>query len=142
MLLNVLVVVDLHDAGIEYCNAFDAAIAVREWTKFAAGWCGLLCDHYRRSDGWNLYFFEVMTDQQTLGFHPELYLDIEAVRETKKQACLCHESQHPEGFWAVHEQMHVRRGAECGVEYAEAYSLVEAKPGRHLLPVQFLPRRH
>ena len=97
---------------------------------------------YRRADGWNLYFFEVMTDRQTLGFHPGLYLDVKRVRETKKQACFCHQSQHPEGWWAVHEQMHRRRGTECGVEHAEAYSLVEAKPGCTLLPVQFLPRRH
>ena len=96
---------------------------------------------YRRPGGWNLYCFEVMTDQQTLGFPPELYLDIGPVLAVKKEACFCHQSQHPEGFWAVHERMHARRGGECGVECAEAYSLVEAKPGRALLPVRFLSRQ-
>ena len=70
--------------------------------------------------GWNLYCFEVMTDQQSLGFKPHLYLDIGRVREIKKQASYCHKSQNPDGFWAVHEAMHGRRGAECGVECAEA----------------------
>jgi hypothetical protein len=37
--------------------------------------------------------------------------------------------------------MHRRRGAECGVEFAEAYSLVEAKEGCPLLPVKFLGRK-
>lgn len=93
---------------------------------------------YRRQGGWNLYFFEVMADQQTQVFHPHLYLDIESVRSVKKQACESHQSQHPEQFWPVHEEMHRRRGLECGVRYAEAYRLVEAKPGSFHLPVRFL----
>ncbi|NUQ66536.1 MAG: PIG-L family deacetylase [Pirellulales bacterium] len=92
---------------------------------------------YRHSEVWNLYFFEVMTDRQSLGFHAELYLDVGPVRETKRQACFCHKSQDPDGWWQVHEAMHKRRGAECGVEYAEAYTLVEANPGSPLLPVEF-----
>jgi N-acetylglucosamine malate deacetylase 1 len=89
---------------------------------------------YQRAGGWNLYFFEVMTGQQTLAFQPDLYLDIGPVRDIKRQACFCHQSQHPEGWWAVHEQMHQRRGAECGAKCAEAYLLVEPKPGCPLLP--------
>lgn len=96
---------------------------------------------YRARGGWNLYFFEVMTDQQTLGFRPTLYLDLEGVREVKREACYCHASQGPAAFWPVHEAMHRRRGAECGVTHAEAYYLVEAKPGCPLLPVSFLGRK-
>ena len=96
---------------------------------------------YRREGGWNLYFFEVMTDQQTLAFRPELYLDIGLVREVKKQSLDQHKSQEPAEIWRAHERMHRRRGAECGVESAEAYSLVEAKAGCPLLPVTFLGRR-
>jgi LmbE family N-acetylglucosaminyl deacetylase len=96
---------------------------------------------YLREKTWNLYFFEVMTDQQTKGFRPELYLDIATVREVKKKACFRHESQQPEGFWAVHEKMQRRRGEECGVKYAEAYFLVEAGKDRALLPVTFLNRK-
>jgi N-acetylglucosamine malate deacetylase 1 len=98
----------------------------------------LVWQSYRRKGGWNLYFFEVMTDQQTLAFKPELYLDIGPVREIKKKALDQHKSQEPEEIWKDHERMHKRRGVECGVEYAEAYSLVEAKPGCALLPITFL----
>jgi LmbE family N-acetylglucosaminyl deacetylase len=93
---------------------------------------------YKRRGGWNLYFFEVMTDQQTIAFQPELYLDIGPVREVKQRALDQHKSQEPESIWTAHERMHRRRGAECGIEFAEAYSLVEAKQGCPLLPVVFL----
>ncbi len=92
---------------------------------------------YQRKGGWNLYFFEVMTDQQTIAFKPELYLDIKSVREIKRRSLDEHKSQNPAEIWTVHEQMHRRRGAECGTEFAEAYSLVEAKQGCPLLPVVF-----
>ena len=45
--------------------------------------------------------------------------------------------EDPEAIWAVHEAMHRRRGVECGAQFAEAYSLVEAKAGCPLLPVPF-----
>jgi len=93
---------------------------------------------YQRKGGWNLYFFEVMTDQQSIAFRPELYLDIATVRATKRESLEKHQSQKPVEIWAFHERMHRRRGAECGVEFAEAYSLVEAKEGCPLLPVRFL----
>jgi LmbE family N-acetylglucosaminyl deacetylase len=95
---------------------------------------------YKRKGGWNLYFFEVMTDQQTLAFQPELYLDIGQVRNLKRQSLGKHKSQGPADIWAAHERMHRRRGAECGAEFAEAYSLVESKPGSPLLPVRFLKK--
>ncbi len=95
---------------------------------------------YQRQGGWNLYFFEVMTGSQTLGFRPELYLDLAPVLE-KKKACLgAHTSQNPASIWAAHGKMHLARGAECGVERAEAYCLLEAKPGGKLLPVNWLKR--
>ncbi len=95
---------------------------------------------YKRKGGWNLYFFEVMTDQQTIAFRLELYLDIGPVREVKKRALDEHRSQEPEAISKAHEQMHRRRGAECGVGFAEAYSLVEAKEGCSLLPITFLKK--
>jgi N-acetylglucosamine malate deacetylase 1 len=96
---------------------------------------------YQRKGGWSLYFFEVMTDQQTIGFTPDLFLDIGSVRDVKKRSLDEHKSQGPEEIWQVHERMHRRRGAQCGVEFAEAYKLVEAKEGCPLLPVSFLPKR-
>jgi len=97
----------------------------------------LVWQSYKRQGGWNLYFFEVMTDQQTIAFRPELYLDIGPVREVKKRSLDEHRSQEPASIWSAHERMHRRRGAECGVEFAEAYSLVEGKQGCPLLPVTF-----
>ncbi len=96
---------------------------------------------YKRQGGWNLYFFEVMTGAQTIGFEPELYLDITPVRSLKKRALDQHKSQEPEEIWRAHEQMHQHRGAECGVEFAEAYTLVEAKEGCPRLPVHFVSRK-
>ena len=95
---------------------------------------------YKRKGGWNLYFFEVMTDQQTIAFRPELFLDIGPVRQVKKRSLDEHRSQEPGSIWESHEKMHRRRGAECGVMFAEAYSLVEAKEGCPLLPVTFLAK--
>jgi LmbE family N-acetylglucosaminyl deacetylase len=100
----------------------------------------LVWQAYKRQGGWNLYFFEVMTDQQTIGFRPELYLDIASVRDVKRRALDQHKSQEPETIWEVHERMHRRRGSESGVQYAEAYTLVEAKAGCPLLPVPWAKR--
>jgi N-acetylglucosamine malate deacetylase 1 len=97
---------------------------------------------YKRRGGWNLYFLEVMTDQQTIGFAPDLFLDIAPVRDVKRRSLAEHKSQHPDEIWQFHEGMHRRRGAQCGVEFAEAYTLLEAKEGCPLLPVTFLPRTH
>ena len=96
---------------------------------------------YQRQGSCSLYFFEVMTDQQTIGFAPNLFLDIAPVRDVKKRSLDAHKSQGPDEIWQFHERMHRRRGAECGVEFAEAYTLVEAKEGCPLLPLSFLARR-
>ena len=101
----------------------------------------LVWQSYLRDRTWNLYFFEVMTDQQTLGFRPDLYLEVGDVHDLKKEACFCHKSQTPEGFWAVHEDMQRRRGEECGVRSAEAYLLAALLPGRPLLPISFLKKK-
>ncbi len=90
---------------------------------------------------WSLYCFEVITDQQTQAFRPDLYLDIESVRAIKRRALDCHKSQKPDSIWEVHEAMHRRRGAECGVDYAEAYVLAGTKKGLPLLPVTFRKRK-
>src|SRR5262249_47273536 len=96
---------------------------------------------YLRDSTWNLYFFEVMTDQQSQGFRPDLYLDIESVHGLKRRALDCHQSQKPDGIWDVHDAMHQRRGGECGVKRAEAYFLGGFRKGRPLLPVNFLGRK-
>jgi len=96
---------------------------------------------YLREGTWSLYFFEVMTDQQTMSFRPDLYLDIESVRALKKKALDSHLSQEPESIWRSHEVMHLRRGAESGVKYAEAYLRASPARGKSTLPflIRHLP---
>jgi N-acetylglucosamine malate deacetylase 1 len=99
-------------------------------------------DHYK--PGWNLYFYENLTftnwDQLgSLGFRPNLYLDIGEVHALKKQAIAIFKSQAEWNLWDHHDNMHAERGKECGVKYAEAFFLLEAKPGCPLLPLVFRP---
>lgn len=96
---------------------------------------------YRKEGGWNLYFYEVYTGIQSLGYRPELYLDIDPVYETKKKAVDCFVSQNPTELWTKHDEMHQNRGKECGRAHAEAYFLLEAKPGCPVLPVEFLGKK-
>jgi LmbE family N-acetylglucosaminyl deacetylase len=98
----------------------------------------LVWQTYLREGHWNLYFFEVMTDRQTQGFPPNLYVDIAGVREIKKKALDCHQSQQPNDIWKAHEAMHHRRGQECGAQYAEAYYLVGQRKDWPLLPIEVM----
>ncbi len=99
-----------------------------------------------QAKSWNLYFYEVNTftppnELQTLGFHPNCCVDVGRVRQSKKEAIDCLKSQDPAALWRIHDNMQRQRGAECGVEYAEAFFLVEAKPGCPLLPVPLVTNR-
>ena len=100
---------------------------------------------YKPQGGWNLYFYEV--GPQTTGFRPELYFDVGGVLAAKLEGFDCHEGSlraistpKPGESRRKVEELLRRRGAECGVERAEAFSLVEAKEGCPLLPVPFLRR--
>ncbi len=90
---------------------------------------------YRHEGGWSLYYFEVLTDTQSMSFRPDVYVDIAPVIDRKKEAVDCVVSQDPKELWDLHDTMHLARGRECGCERAEAYFLVEAKPGSALLPL-------
>ena len=109
-------------------------------------------DHLGRSEGedhkqsWNVYYYETNTftdreERQTIGFRPNVYVDVEAVRDTKKKAIECLKSQTPEELWKIHDNMHTERGKQCGAKYAEAFVLVEAKPGCPLLPVKVIKKK-
>jgi LmbE family N-acetylglucosaminyl deacetylase len=100
----------------------------------------LVWQSYAWQGGWNLYFFEIMGGQQTQNYAPDLYLDIGSVVARKKEACFAYPTHPPERPWGVHDAMQKRRGAECGVGDAEAYTLLGPKKGAALLPVTFLPR--
>jgi len=96
---------------------------------------------YLQDSDWGLYFFEVMTNQQSLGFRPDLYLDIESVRDLKRKSLAYHTSQKPDAIWEVHEVMHRSRGAEAGVTYAEAYLRADSTKPRPKLPLSLLARK-
>jgi LmbE family N-acetylglucosaminyl deacetylase len=70
----------------------------------------------------HLYFFEVETGRQTLGFSPTDYVDITATREKKKAALFAHKSQKGEQIYKdYHEIMDNFRGREVGMSAAEAF---------------------
>ncbi len=69
----------------------------------------------------SLYYFEVLTGEQTQTFHPSDYVDITETEPLKRKACFAHKSQGPESFYPYHETMSRFRGMECGVKHAEAF---------------------
>jgi LmbE family N-acetylglucosaminyl deacetylase len=80
-----------------------------------------------------LYFFEVNSGSQTLGFAPVAYVDITSTRGKKKQALFSHKSQDGEGIYRKHhEVMETFRGRELGVAAAEAFAQLarDSRTGR------------
>jgi N-acetylglucosamine malate deacetylase 1 len=69
-----------------------------------------------------LYFFEVNTGSQTLGFVPNHYVDITRTLEKKRASLFAHKSQNGEGIWKDHhEPIASWRGREAGCKAAEAF---------------------
>jgi LmbE family N-acetylglucosaminyl deacetylase len=77
---------------------------------------------YAMKQAFPVYFFEVDAGVQTIGFRATTYVDITAVRDTKKRALFAHESQHGDVIYRdYHEPMESFRGREIGVAAAEAF---------------------
>jgi LmbE family N-acetylglucosaminyl deacetylase len=73
----------------------------------------------------DLYYFEVLSGIQTVGFHPTDYVDITSTRETKRKAVYCHTSQNPTEIYSHgHELMEQFRGLEAGYSAAEGFVYV------------------
>ncbi len=114
------------EAFTEVLSAFDPDIVFSQWPldthpdhQVAGSLTLRAClGKLRRSQ---LYFYEVYTGVQTLGFQPTVYSDITATRQDKKRSIFAHQSQHVETWYPHHEMMEKFRGAECGVEAAEAF---------------------
>ena len=82
----------------------------------------LVYDAWIRGDRrFALYYFEVLSGEQTQHFSPTHFVDITSVESLKREACFAHKSQHPDGMYAAHERMQRFRGHEIAVEHAEAF---------------------
>ena len=69
-----------------------------------------------------LYFFEVNSGSQSLGFLPDTYVDISAALEKKQAALFAHVSQDGQEIWRQHHEIIANwRGREAGVDAAEAF---------------------
>jgi LmbE family N-acetylglucosaminyl deacetylase len=69
-----------------------------------------------------LYYYEVDLGSDTQCFHPSCFVDVAAVEPLKRDACMAHRSQGPEGFYMRdHVPMMHFRGMECGRGMAEAF---------------------
>jgi LmbE family N-acetylglucosaminyl deacetylase len=82
-----------------------------------------------------VYFFEVDSGYQTVGFTPTAYVDITAVREKKKAALFAHRSQHGDEIYRKHHEiMENFRGRELGGGAAEAFVALVRDHPRGRLP--------
>ena len=80
-----------------------------------------------------LYYFEVMSGQQSQNFNPTDYVDIGSVLQKKHEACFVHESQSiKETYNDDHGKMEVFRGFEAGCEFAEAF-IHHVQSGKYFL---------
>jgi len=77
----------------------------------------------------DLYYFEVMTGEQTQVFAPGTYVDITQTEKKKRAACFAHPSQNPLEFYEYHRLMNEFRGVEARVRYAEAFVRHPMSPG-------------
>lgn len=69
-----------------------------------------------------LYYFEVMTGNQSQNFAPTDYVDISSVVKQKHEACFIHVSQKiEETYKDDHGRMEQFRGMEFGCESAESF---------------------
>jgi LmbE family N-acetylglucosaminyl deacetylase len=69
-----------------------------------------------------LFFFEVESGHQSVGFTPQVYVDISTTRHIKQAALFSHHSQHGEAMYHRHHELIERfRGREIGTEAAEAF---------------------
>jgi LmbE family N-acetylglucosaminyl deacetylase len=79
----------------------------------------------------HLYFYEVNTGVETMGFTPTDYVDITALRDRKKQAMFAHKTQDPVNTYNDYfKPLEEFRGLEAGVKAAEAFIHFKAEGER------------
>jgi LmbE family N-acetylglucosaminyl deacetylase len=76
-----------------------------------------------------LYYYEVDLGSDTQCCRPAHYVDVSGVEPLKREACMAHRSQNPDGFYnRDHVPMMRFRGMECGRKLAEAFILHDGGP--------------
>lgn len=79
----------------------------------------------------DLYYYEVDTGSETVGFTPTDYVDITDVRDRKMAAMLAHKTQSPQRIYDKDfKAMEDFRGLEAGVKAAEAFVHFKTKSKR------------
>lgn len=79
---------------------------------------------WNKTKAFDLYYYEVMTGEQTQNFHPTHFMDITDVTTIKKEATLKHVSQDAAGWFSYHEKMDEFRGFQYKWECKAAESFV------------------
>ena len=97
--------------------------------------CLSLSAWHKTGQSYDLYFYEVDTGSETMGFFPTDYVDITGVHDRKLAAMMAHKTQGPE---KIYEKdfipMESFRGIEAGVKLAEAFVHFKPKLSRTLIP--------
>ena len=75
------------------------------------------------SKAFDLYYYEVMTGEQTQNFHPTHFIDITETADMKQEATLKHVSQKAAEWFSFHQKMDEFRGFQYTWEckYAESF---------------------
>src|ERR1700760_1759415 len=85
----------------------------------------------RSARTFHLYFYEVNTGVETMGFTPTDYVDITALRDRKKEAMFAHKTQDPVNTYNDYfKPLEEFRGLEAGVKAAEAFIHFKAEGER------------
>jgi N-acetylglucosamine malate deacetylase 1 len=75
-----------------------------------------------------LVYYEVSNRMDTLLFSPNLYAEISAYTQRKREACFAHASQAPEMFYALQDQVCRFRGIENGCAPVVAFIRLGSAP--------------
>jgi len=76
-----------------------------------------------------LYLFQGAPGYQSYHFHPNVYVDITAYRQRKRDAAACHASVNILNSYPIQESLNKTRGYESGYSYAEAFVRIAFRRG-------------
>jgi LmbE family N-acetylglucosaminyl deacetylase len=91
----------------------NSSLVFNAWNRF----------RWDESKAFDLYYYEVLTGEQTLNFHPTHFIDITESFSIKKEATLKHVSQKASEWFNIHQKMDEFRGFQMNWpgKYAESF---------------------